>query len=92
MTGRRAAAGVLAGATATCGALRAGGGAFRDQARVLVDERGLQGRSLSLEAAVRDAEQQLRRACRGRPDGARPYARTRAAITGSDALDGVPWE
>jgi hypothetical protein len=64
----------------TCGHMRDTAGAFRDQARVLVDREGLRATRLSLEEVVLDAEFLVRRVCDGAADGDRPYTRA-AALT-----------
>jgi hypothetical protein len=68
--------GAPAGAAAyTCGHMRDTVGAFREQARVLVDREGMRPRRLSREEAVLDAEFRIRRACDGAADAVRPYER-----------------
>jgi hypothetical protein len=59
----------------TCGHMRDTTGAFREQARVMVDREGLRAHRLSHEEAVLDAEFQIRRVCRGAADGDEPYVR-----------------
>jgi hypothetical protein len=59
----------------TCGYMRDTTGAFRQQARALVDREGLRPQRLSREEAVLDAEFQIRRVCDGVPDTDRPYQR-----------------
>jgi hypothetical protein len=66
----------------TCGYMRATTGAFREQARVLVDRRGLRAVRLSREEAVLGAELGIRRSCDGAPDADRPFRR---AARGGDA-------
>jgi hypothetical protein len=64
------------GATAyTCGHMRDTAGAFREQARALVEREGLAAQRLSHEEAVLDAEFRIRRVCDGAPDAERPYLR-----------------
>jgi hypothetical protein len=60
-------------ASYTCGHMRDTVGAFRDQARLVVDREGFKTSALSAEEAVLDVELQVRHACRGAPDGYRPY-------------------
>jgi hypothetical protein len=57
----------------TCGHMHDNVGAFRDQARLIVDRQGFKTSALSAEEAVLDVELQLRNACRGKADGYRPY-------------------
>jgi hypothetical protein len=64
-----------AAATYTCGHMRDGSGAFRQQARLIVEREGFKTSALSTEEAVLDVELQLRAACRGAADSFRPYAR-----------------
>jgi hypothetical protein len=73
----------------TCGELR-DGVSFREQARLLVDTDQLQARTLSTERSVLDAEQHLRRACRGAADDDQPYDRTSEDIPGTPALSSTP--
>jgi hypothetical protein len=58
----------------TCGHMRDHVGAFRDQARLVVDREGLKTSALSIEEAVLDVELLLREACRGAGDDHEPYA------------------
>lgn len=58
----------------TCGHMRDSVGAFRDQARLIVDREGFKTSALSIEEAVLDVELLLREACRGVVDDHRPYA------------------
>jgi hypothetical protein len=64
----------------TCGHMRDTVGAFRQQARVLVDRVGLRSHRLSLEEAVLDAEFEIRGVCDGAADADQPYDRA-AALT-----------
>jgi hypothetical protein len=49
-------------------------GAFREQARLLVDREGFKTSALSIEEAVLDVELLLRSACRGAAGDYKPYA------------------
>jgi hypothetical protein len=69
----------------TCGHMRDTTGAFRQQARVLVDRQGLRSHRLSREEAVLDAEFQIRRACAGAAGADRPYTRA-AGLTSAGWL------
>jgi hypothetical protein len=61
-------------ATYTCGHMRDSVGAFRKQARLIVDRAGFKTSAVSIEEAVLDVELLVRHACRGVADGYRPYA------------------
>jgi hypothetical protein len=61
-------------ASYTCGHMRDTVGAFRDQARLIVDRTGLRTSALSTEDGVLDVELLVRHACRGAADGYLPYA------------------
>jgi hypothetical protein len=66
--------GQTAGAASyTCGHMRDTVGAFRRQARLIVDREGFKTSALSTEEAVLDVELQIRHACRDVADGYRPY-------------------
>jgi hypothetical protein len=60
----------------TCGYMRDTAGAFREQARDVVQRAGLRADRLALEEVVLDAEFVIRRACDGAADDARPTIRT----------------
>jgi hypothetical protein len=67
--------GDISGASSyTCGHMRDTVGAFRDQARLIVDRTGLKTSALSTDEGVLDVELKVRHACRGAADGYRPYA------------------
>jgi hypothetical protein len=68
--------GVTPGAASyTCGHMRDTVGAFRQQARLIVEREGFKTSALSTEEAVLDVELLLRNACRDAADGSLPYAR-----------------
>jgi hypothetical protein len=72
--------GQTAGAAAyTCSHMRDTAGAFRDQARLIVDREGFKTSALSVEEAVLDVELLLRNACRGAAAGTQPYDRVASA-------------
>jgi hypothetical protein len=62
-------------ASYSCGYMKDTVGAFRQQARLIVDREGFKTSALSIEDGVLDVELLLRDACRNAPDGDRPYAR-----------------
>jgi hypothetical protein len=70
---------VSGAASYTCGQMRDTVGAFRDQARLIVDRAGLKTSALSTEEGVLDVELLIRRACRGAADGHLPYAQVARA-------------
>jgi hypothetical protein len=80
---------VAEAATLTCGQMREDGSRYRRQARYLVRHDRLEGRSLSRERSVLDAELAIRNACRGAPDDYKPYAATRDGMSKRLALDSV---
>jgi hypothetical protein len=59
----------------TCRHMQDTAGAFRQQARLLVDRAGIKTSAVSIEEAVLDVELLLRNACRDAADGSLPYAR-----------------
>jgi hypothetical protein len=59
----------------TCGHMRDTSGAFRTQARVVVQQAGLRANRLTLEETVLDAEFEIRSVCDGAASDVRPYAR-----------------
>jgi hypothetical protein len=62
-------------ASYSCGYMRHTVGAFRKQARLVVDREGFKTSALSIEDAVLGVELLIRDACRNAPDGDQPYAR-----------------
>jgi hypothetical protein len=61
-------------ASFTCGHMRDTVGAFRDQARLIVDREGFKTSALSIESAVLGVELLVRNACRAAGEGYQPYA------------------
>jgi hypothetical protein len=59
--------------------MRDSAGAFRQQARLVVEREGFKTSALSSEEAVLDVELMLRTACRDAPDGYAPYERVASA-------------
>jgi hypothetical protein len=76
-------------ATTTCGQMRDDASKYRAQARYMVEHERLQGRSLSTERAVLDAELAIRDRCRGEADDYQPYTATRDRLSKRSALDSV---
>jgi hypothetical protein len=74
----------------TCGQMRASGGRFREQARLMVDREGLQARALTAGEAILDVELQIRRTCRGAADDYKPYRAALRALPPRSVLDVIP--
>jgi hypothetical protein len=73
--------GDISGATSyTCGHMRDTVGAFREQARLIVDRTGLKSSAISTEDGVLDVELLVRHACRGAADGSLPYAQVAGSV------------
>jgi hypothetical protein len=61
-------------ASYSCGHMADTVGAFRQQARLIVDREGFKTSALSVEEAVLEVELLIRDACHDAPDGDQPYA------------------
>jgi hypothetical protein len=80
MLGGCGAAQDVGAATFTCGHMKDDVGAFRDQARLIVDRFGFKTSALSIEDAVLGVELLIRNACRTAEAAYRPYAAIARAV------------